>query len=410
MKNRDWPLDRAHRPIYYPATSTTFAVVAINEFTMGINEKGLAVMNTAMPALESEPAYGNLALNQKILEKCESVAEVAQRLNDSRDILGPNYRYALGTIATCVGVVDRFGAGAFFEISNTQAYAEHVADGYATRANTPRIYPGYSHTPGGRDLYLLNALDEVNSSKGIISWQDVMQSVSRYVRHKELGSHDFSFEEEACNSRTVASMVAVSGDERYDGKLNCMWASCGPNPITGLFAPSMVLTGEPPDELASLWSHIFQKYVGAQTTADPIVYLDPYRVREVQSYAFFAENYTCNEYDHLMSTVPDNLTDNQLRMVLSEYIDRVSQYATEVYINEDFDILVPERIVYTFPTQTTTTETASTTTDTSSTTVSTTNGTTQNKGLPAQYIVELAIGASAGLAVVVILGMRKIKP
>ena len=368
-------------------------------------------MNTAMPALESDPAYGNLVLNQRILEKCESVAEVAQKLNDSRDPLGPSYRYALGTIATCVGVVDRFGAGAFFEVSNTEAYVEYVVDGYSTRANTPRIFPGYSNAPSGRSLYLLNALDEVNASKGIISWQDVMQSVSRYVRHKELGSADFSFEEEACNSRTVASMVAVSGDLRYEGKLNCMWASCGPNPIAGLFAPSMVHMGEAPDELASLWSYIFQKYCSTQTTTTPIVYLDPARVRDIQSYAFFAENYTCTEYDHLMSTIPDGLSDSQLRTVITEYVERVVQYATDVYINEDFDIPIPERVVHTFPAQsTTTTSTTQTTSSTSTepTTINTTTSVISPSGISTLYILELTAGVIAGLVVVVFIGKRKL--
>ena len=79
MKNRDWANDEKNRLVYIPATSSTFAYIGVNINAMGINERGLAVMNTAMPALESEPGIGNLFLNQKILELYESVTDVALR-------------------------------------------------------------------------------------------------------------------------------------------------------------------------------------------------------------------------------------------------------------------------------------------------------------------------------------------
>ncbi len=405
LKNRDWPSDRAHRPIYYPATPSTYAVVAINQFTMGINEVGLAVMNTAMPSLEPDPAYGNLPLNQKILETCESVEEVARRLNDSRDVLGPTYRSSLGTVATCVGVVDRFGAGAFFEISNTQAYAEFVVDGYSTRANTPRIYGGISAPPGGRDRYLLDALDAVFSEKGVVSWLDVMQRVSRYVRNKESGTSYFSIDGEACNMNTVASMVAVSGDERYDGKLNCMWAACGPNPLAGVFMPSMVHIGEPPPVLSSLWCETGDKWLSCYATEpSETVLLDPYRVREVQDVAFFTENYTCSEYDHLMSTIQDGLDNTQLGVVLSEYIQRVVPYAAEVYVDENTTLEPPQRTDHTFTTQGTTSGTTSSGTSSETGLTTTPTSVATNEFLAA---LEMGLGLAIGLVAVIMLARWK---
>lgn len=227
MKKRDYLLDPWNRPIYTPATLSHFAYVGVNTNAMGINEKGLAVMNTAMPELETEPGLGNLNLNQKILEEYESVVAVATALNDSRSFIGPTYRYSLGTIATCIGIVDRFGDGAFFEISNTEAYVQYIVDGYDTRANHPRIFSGHASGPSGRDKYLLDALDAVYAKNGVISWEDVMQNASRYVRNKELSSSSFPIDGEVCNTATVAAMVAVSGDARYDGKLNAMWVLTG---------------------------------------------------------------------------------------------------------------------------------------------------------------------------------------
>jgi len=167
MKNRDWPNDIKNRPYYIPATSSTYAFVGVQATAMGINEKGLAVMNTLMPALEDEPGYGNLILNQKILEGYESVQAVAAALQDTSSDIGPVQRSSFGGIATCVGVVDRFGAGAFFEISNTEAYVQYIVDGYDTRANHPRIFPGLASGPSGRDQYLLDALDDIYAENGI---------------------------------------------------------------------------------------------------------------------------------------------------------------------------------------------------------------------------------------------------
>jgi len=246
MKNRDYILDPWNHPIYTPASTSHFAYVGVNTNTMGINEKGLAVMNTAMPELEPEPGLGNLNLNQKILEKYESVVDVARALNDSRSVIGPYYRYLMGTIATCVGIIDRFGVGAFFEISNTEAYVQYIVDGYDTRANHPRIFDGLASGPSGRDRYLLDTLDAVYAKNGIISWEDIMQNASRYVRNKELSSSSFSIDGEVCNTATVAAMVAVSGDARYDGKLNAMWGAYGLTPLVGVFIPSMVAAGETP--------------------------------------------------------------------------------------------------------------------------------------------------------------------
>ena len=68
MKNRDWPYERVNIPYYVPSTDNTYAFVGVNTNTMGINEKGLAVMNTYLPELAGlEPIEGNLILNQKIL-------------------------------------------------------------------------------------------------------------------------------------------------------------------------------------------------------------------------------------------------------------------------------------------------------------------------------------------------------
>ncbi len=417
MKNRDWPYDRKNSPIYVPATASTFAFIGVNTNTMGINEKGLAVMNTYLPALAgTDPIEGNLILNQKILERYESVIDVARDLNNSRSSIGPVYRSSSGDVATCIGIVDRFGVGAFFEVSNTKAYVQYVVDGYDTRANHPRIFPPYASGPIGRDQYLLDALDDVYEKNGYVSWEHVMQNVSRYVHHKELGSRAFSIDGEACNPNTVATMVAVSGDSRYDGKLNCMWTACGPNPIVGVFVPTMVCAESTPDSIAGLWATTSQKYVSAQVQPNPTdpILLDPERVREVQDFAFFAENYTIAEYDRLMSSVPEGLSANQLKNTIHDFIEGMGDYASEVFNKETCNVPYPPSVV--FPTPITTSTPPQSTFPTSSfpTTVTTDNPT--NSTNPTSTSIEsfidteimmVAIGVVSGFSIVMIVALIK---
>jgi len=227
MKNRDTG-DTTNQPVYYPSSGVgTFAYVMVNHVWMGINERGLAVMNTAVGALGfGGSGMDNGALNAWIVKHCETVDEVCFELNNTDGPIGPGKRFG----GTCVGVIDRFGDGAFIEISGVGAYARFIVDGYDSQANHPRCYPGYASGPSGRDAYALEILDEIYGQEGVISWEDVAQNVSRYVRSKEWGSSCFSISGEMCRDMTQAAMVAVSGDSRYDGKLNCMWGEYG-NPL-----------------------------------------------------------------------------------------------------------------------------------------------------------------------------------
>lgn len=401
MKNRDLPDEHMNVPIYVPAKPGSYAFVGVNTNAMGINERGLAVMNTYLPALAGlEPIEGNLLLNQMILQYYESVSEVAQALNRSSSVIGPVYRSNLGSVATCIGVIDRFGSGAFFEVSDTEAYVQYVVDGYDTRANHPRVFPSIASGPNGRDQYLLDALDEVYNKHGYISPEHVMQNVSRYVHHKELGSANFSIDGEACNPTTVSSMVAVSGDERYDGLLNCMWTACGSNPIVGVFVPSMVCAETVPESIEDLWIHTHEKYASAR--AQPIAsegLLFPDRVREVQNYAFFAEDYTVGAYEQLMSSVRDDLADHQIRDTVRTFIEEMDDYASEIFIDETTDVSPPPLIV--FPEVTSTTPTSTTSTD--STTTSPTSPTSSPSELTTEdQLLPLTVGAGSGIALVLI--------
>jgi len=327
MKNRDTS-DTMNKPVYYPPKDGKYGYIMVNTYWMGINEKGLAVMNTQVSALGfGGSGLDNGALNRWIIENCETVEEVCRALNDTNSPIGPGKR--LG--GTCIGVIDRFGNGAFIEVSGIGAYARFIVDGFDSQANHPRCYPGYASGPSGRDQYALDILNAIYAEKGYISWEDVAQNVSRYVRNKEKGTSSFSISGEVCNTITQAAMVAVSGDPRYDGKLNCMWGEYGNPPMVGLFVPSIPFAGQPPPILNSFWNYVWQK---RSYTQDQNGYYVPSKVREVQSYTFFAEDITFWKYHELVSSIPDGLPESEFKTCLQEYINQSVQIATQLYIAE----------------------------------------------------------------------------
>jgi hypothetical protein len=297
----------------------------VNSVWMGMNEKGLAVMNTMVGALGfGGVGMDNGQLNEWIVKYCQTVNEVCRRLNDTDSPIGPGKRQG----GTCVGVVDRFGIGAFIEISGNGAYARFIVNGYDSEANHPRYYPGYASGPSGRDQYAIDILNRIHGQKAKISYEDVIQNVTRYIHDKEQGTKSFSVSGEIPNDSTQASFVAVSGISKYDGRLSCFWGEYGNNPVVGLYIPSIVFAGSPPSESQQLYNVVAGKKSYALNGTS---YYLPERVREVQSCAFAAEDYTFRKYDTLLSTVPDDLNDSALALMLSSYVSDAVNYAFNSY-------------------------------------------------------------------------------
>jgi hypothetical protein len=93
----------------------------------------------------------------------------------------------------------------------------------------------------------------------------------------------------------------------------------------------MAYAGAPPPVLDSFWTQVWQKRSQAQDTSG---YYVPAKVRQIQSYTFFAEDYTFSEYDKLMATLPTGLSSSQLKTELQEFINSSVQDATQTYIEE----------------------------------------------------------------------------
>ncbi|MFX0107382.1 MAG: hypothetical protein ACFE7R_03795, partial [Candidatus Hodarchaeota archaeon] len=115
----------------------------------------------------------------------------------------------------------------------------------------------------------------------------------------------------------------------------------------------------------------FDKWMSALTLANPLdpSELNPFRVREIHDFSFYGEEYTINEYDELMENIPNGLTDEQLQVYLSEYVNRSVEYAKQVYEMETTEIPLPPEPIITFTT-TTATSTYTTTTSSGATTTS----------------------------------------
>jgi hypothetical protein len=324
-KNRDTG-DAQNKPIYQGrGADGSYARIMVNSIWMGMNEKGLAVMNTAVSALGfGGSGLGNGELNEWIIKYCQTVEEVCQKLNDTSSPIGPGKR--LG--GTCVGVIDRFGKGAFIEISGVGAYARFIVDSYDSEANHPRYYPGYASGPSGRDQYALDILNRIHGQEAKISYEDIIQNVTRYVHDKEQGTKSFSVSGEIPNDSTQASFVAVSGISRYDGRLSCFWGEYGNNPIVGLYIPSIVFAGNPPSESQTLYSIVAGKKSYAMNGTG---YYLPERVRGIQSYTFAVEDWSFGSYEALLSTLPDGLSDAELASKLRDFISNAIEYAVNTY-------------------------------------------------------------------------------
>jgi hypothetical protein len=397
MKNRDLNVHSLNEPVQYNATEETYAFVAVNFVGMGINEKGLAIANTYVPVLaESEQAGAmNTLLNEYILEHCEKVSEVISQLQDVNGPIGPNGRTENYTVATCIGVIDSFGVGAFIEISNSRISLEIVENSYQSRANHPRTFPGLASGPNGRDQYALDACETIMQTKGAISARDLAQNVSRYVRSKEITSNYFFIDGEICNENTVSAMISISGDDRYDGKLNIMWGAYGTVPMVGVFHPSMACSGRPPRILNKMYDYTLERQAYAKDTQEGL-YISK-RVREIQDYAFAAEDYAFTEYANLLTEMPAGLNETELLITLEEFINHLVSIIADMYVNKTSTL--PEYVEpYSIKFEPHTTQTTSSSPTSFNETITTTNS-LPDYTTSSETILIIAIGGLAGISI-----------
>jgi hypothetical protein len=113
-----------------------------------------------------------------------------------------------------------------------------------------------------------------------------------------------------------------------------------------------------------------------------------------------------------MSSVPEGLSDYQIKLTISAFIEGLGDYASEIFIEETTDVEVPSLVNFPTPISTTTT-TQSVTSPTSSTspssiTDSPTNPlSTASESLIDDQIMALAVGFGSGFVLVMIAALMK---
>lgn len=317
----------------------------LNTVVWGMNERGLAVAYTQLDVNHlimnvgvADNAQGlgtrGRELCTLILALYDNVNDVLTDINNPDSPIGPNNRRNEDSIS----VIDRYGNGAIIEVSIEKAVWKRVINSYFAEDNIIRMWnlnpagEAIEIKPesesGSRVTYIVDAYNQIKNNGA--SYREVISEVVRYVKNKEDGTTNFSINEsgtwDVVNDGTSSSMVAVSGDQRYEGKLNCFWGEYGNPAIIGLYLPTIPYSAQTPENLRSYIENTVKP--STQTNG---LYI-PEKVRETQEKAFTAEAYTYNQYEWLLyTTIPIGLSNEQLKTNLATYTAEWQETAVTTY-------------------------------------------------------------------------------
>jgi hypothetical protein len=190
-------------------------------------------------------------------------------------------------------------------------------------------------------------LDDSYNEHGYIEWADVIQKGARDVKGGEQGSGAFT---SCCvsKSNSLSSIIAVSGDPRWNGAANIAWTCLARQPLVGIYLPLgasyLQYTDERdiPSEFTSgggMEDYVDEKVEYATNGAGQgsnTYYAE--KVREVQNYTFQIENYSFFLYDTFMVSLNDTMSQETVESLLQIYVDTIvpdmiSAYENETYIN-----------------------------------------------------------------------------
>lgn len=318
----------------------------LNPVVWGMNERGLAAAYTQLDPLGTVMNVGVTSNPQGlgtrgrelctlILALYDNVDAVLADINNPDSVIGPNNRRN----ADSIEIIDRYGKGAVIEVSISKAVYKRVVNTVFPEDNVIRMWDmnpqGEASSirdvsdSGVRTGYILEGYDQAKNWFGQVSYKDVVKTVVRYIHNKEDGSAPFSINEqgkwEIVNDGTSSSMVAISGNQQYEGKLNALWGTYGNPAIIGLYLPMLPYADKTPDSLRSYVEYTVKPYTLTGGLYDPI------KVMEMQTRAFEAEDYTFNKYETLLSTIGLGLTDTQLQNTLNSFVADSQANAVNIY-------------------------------------------------------------------------------
>jgi hypothetical protein len=335
MKNRDWSDTQYQKPYFYSSyAGGNYSYILMSAY-MGMNEAGLAIMNTLQSSGLKNWQYnvhGNYTNDksvamQYVLSHFSDVEKAVMWLIDNT--------YGL---CDCIGIIGQNSSiGAFVWIDGDHKYITWVNNSHDAAANN-WVPDGVYGSRGARAKALL---DQIYSEKGYISWEDVVQEISRdqYDREKT-NNNCYSYSDCISRDITRANMVAVSGNNSYDGRLNIMWLNFGENSQIGLFLPLMPGVIDSSSDIPSIFRDgnglgalVEVKRNYARDGCGPAQW-NGTRVREIHNYSLYAESYTFKKYDELLDTIPSGLSYSELKTLLKNYMNDSITFATNIYISE----------------------------------------------------------------------------
>ncbi len=197
-------------------------------------------------------------------------------------------------------------------------------------------------------------LDESFSKHGFIDWADVIQKGARDVQGREQGSGAFT---SCCvsKSNSLSSIIAVSGDPRWNSSANIAWTCLARQPLVGIYLPLGASYLQYTDERdipaafrvgGGMEDYVDVKVLYATNGAGQgsnTYYAE--KVREIQDYTFQIENYSFVLYDTFIASLDETIPQETIESMLKNYVDSVvpqmiSAYENETYI--DWDNIPPE--------------------------------------------------------------------
>ncbi len=160
------------------------------EIWAGLNEKGLAVMNSQADDLAlREKKYdgaGNGAFMKKALGECATVDEFEQLLRREK---------GKWDLAANFGVIDASGGAAFFETSSEYFTRFDAGDkkvapfGYIVRTNFSYTSPDYLQGGGFIRFERMSHLAEIAQATGQLDVKFILQQAARDLNHEKLHSY-----------------------------------------------------------------------------------------------------------------------------------------------------------------------------------------------------------------------------
>ncbi len=231
-----------------------------NEVWAGLNDRGLAIMNSQADDLSARDkkydGAGNGAFMKLALGQCATVEDFEKLLQKEK---------GKWDLAANFGVIDAEGRACFFETSS-EYYTRFEADdkkvapfGYIVRTNFSYTSPDYLQGSGFIRFERMSHLAEEARAAGRLGVQFILQEAARDLNHEKL--HSFPFNRplpedpsrplyintnDTINRNSTASAVVFEGapsPERPD--LATMWVLLG-QPVTIAAIPVWPASGQVP--------------------------------------------------------------------------------------------------------------------------------------------------------------------